>query len=90
MDELRANIEKTLGNVPLVFRSDSLRKKLDGLSSAVLSNMDACGKGPERRIMVGRKVAYETDGNFSISPRNLTAIQDFTKMIEVTYVRRSS
>ena len=43
-----------------------------------------------KRFRMKRKTSRKKFSNFSISPRNLTAIQDFTKMIEVTYVRRSS
>ncbi len=59
--ELKAKILKSLGDTPYVFRNSKQRQALDGLSAAVMSNLDGAGQGPERSLMCGRKRAYFTD-----------------------------
>ncbi len=56
--EIENEIEKVLSKKPYIFRQSAERRELDGLSAAVLANMDMAGSGPAQRIMVGRKVAY--------------------------------
>jgi hypothetical protein len=58
--DIKKAIEQTLAGRPYILRTDPLRRQLDGLSPAVMANMDSDGTGPERLIYVGRKAAYET------------------------------
>jgi hypothetical protein len=59
--EIRSNLESALKNSPYILRQSKQRRLLDGLGPGVMSNIDAAGKGPAEKIMVGRKVAYITD-----------------------------
>ncbi len=61
MDKIRLEIEKALAGKPYIFRQSAERQAIDGLSAAVLSNMDAAGTGPAEAIQVGRKIAYPID-----------------------------
>ncbi len=49
-------------NLPPIISRDHVSQILGGVISAkTLANLDSEGKGPKKRIRVGRKVAYLTD-----------------------------
>lgn len=57
---LQDQIEKTLGNLPYIFRTNNpIRKSLDGLSDGFMANNDA--EFPLDKLLVGRRVAYTRD-----------------------------
>ena len=58
--DIKTALEQTLDGRPYILRTDPLRQQLDGLSPAVIANMDSSGTGPEGMIYVGRKAAYIT------------------------------
>jgi len=45
----------------LVARSEVPRFTGGLISEKYIANLDSCGKGPEGRFRVGRKIAYPTD-----------------------------
>ena len=61
MNEIESKIRDRIGNQPYIFRQAKVRQELDGLSAPVMANMDAQGRGPGGRLLIGRKVAYPVD-----------------------------
>jgi len=41
-----------------VFRDNKLIAEYTGLSTKYLANLDQWGKGPKRRVKIGKKIAY--------------------------------
>lgn len=51
-----------LQSLPIIFTRETACKLLGGIfTPKTLSNFDASGKGPKRKVHIGRKVAYNRD-----------------------------
>ena len=55
-EELIRELEEKLPR--FVFRDNKLIAEYTGLSTKYLANLDQWGKGPKRRVKIGKKVAY--------------------------------
>ncbi len=60
-EELRNSIKIAVGNFPHVFRGSKKRQENDDCSAGVMAYLDALGKGPKNRVMIGKKTAYPID-----------------------------
>ena len=58
-EELIRELEEKLPR--FVFRNDKIITEYTGLNTKYLSNLDYWGKGPKRRVKIGKKVAYPKD-----------------------------
>lgn len=58
--DIRIELEKAMAGMPYIFRTDEMRKKLDGNSAKVMANFDSAGIGPKGAFFIGRKIAYPT------------------------------
>jgi len=55
-EELRKELEERLPR--FVFRNDQIITEYTGLNVKYMANLDHWGKGPKRRVKIGKKVAY--------------------------------
>jgi hypothetical protein len=58
MTNFREAVSRLLAGKEFIFRSDKLRRSIDGVSLESINNMDVSGRGPANRFYIGRKVAY--------------------------------
>ncbi len=61
-EEIKAEIEKKLIGKPYIFRSEPLRKELDGCTSGNMANRDAAGTGPVGAFQIGKRIVYPIQG----------------------------
>ena len=46
---------------PILFRNHPKFKELTGMSPRSVANMDCCGSGPQKRVLIGRVIGYPRD-----------------------------
>jgi hypothetical protein len=56
--DIRIELEKAMAGMPYIFRTDEIRKRLDGNSDKVMANFDSSRLGPKGAFFIGRKIAY--------------------------------